>query len=127
MRLEEFLDRVRDRGEYRSLDEAEKVSWAVLWVLASRVGPQEAEDLASQLPAPLNEALRLERGRPEDFDQQEFLRRVAQQISARPRTAQWDVGAVLSTVADAVGGERFDHLCEDLPSRYADLFGARER
>ncbi|GAA2900655.1 DUF2267 domain-containing protein [Streptomyces mexicanus] len=127
MRLEEFLDRVRDRGEYRSLDEAEKVSWAVLWVLASRVGPQEAEDLASQLPAPLNEALRLERGRPEDFDQQEFLRRVAQQISARPRTAQWDVGAVLSTVADAVGGERFDHLCEELPSRYADLFGARER
>ncbi len=127
MRLEEFLDRVRDRGEYRDLDEAEKVSWAVLWVLASRVGPQEAEDLASQLPAPLNEALRLERGRPEDFDQQEFLRRVAQQISARPRTAQWDVGAVLSTVADAVGGERFDHLCEELPSRYADLFGARER
>ncbi|MFD7996296.1 DUF2267 domain-containing protein [Streptomyces mexicanus] len=127
MRLEEFLDRVRDRGEYRSLDEAEKVSWAVLWVLASRVGPQEAEDLASQLPAPLNEALRLERGRPEDFDQQEFLRRVAQQISARPRTAQWDVGAVLSTVADAVGGERYDHLCEELPSRYADLFGARER
>ncbi|GGV63325.1 MULTISPECIES: DUF2267 domain-containing protein [Streptomyces] len=127
MKLDEFLDRVRDRGEYRSLDEAEKVSWAVLWVLAARVGPQEAEELAEQLPAPLNEALLLERGRADTFDQQEFLRRVAQQISARPRTAEWDVGAVLSTVADAVGEERFGHLCEELPSRYADLFGARAR
>jgi uncharacterized protein (DUF2267 family) len=123
MQLEEFLTQVRDRGEYRSRDEAEHISAAVLWVLATRITPEEADDLAAQLPAPLDEALHLERGHPESFDRQEFLRRVAQQTGARPRTAEWDASAVLSTVADAVSSGEVDHLLSQLPTRYGDLFG----
>ncbi|GHE56485.1 hypothetical protein GCM10014715_06850 [Streptomyces spiralis] len=123
MQLEEFLDEVRDRGEYSSRDEAEHVSTAVLWVLATRITPEEADDLAGRLPAPLDEALHLERGRPESFDLEEFLWRVAEQTGARPRTAQWDACAVLSTVADAVPGGRVDDLLSRLPTRYAELFG----
>ncbi|WP_395572256.1 DUF2267 domain-containing protein [Streptomyces sp. BK79] len=123
MRLDEFLARVRDRGEYHGDDEAEQVTTAVLWVIASRIGPEEAADLASDLPAPLDDALRLERGRPESFDRAEFLRRVAGQTGARPRTAEWDAGAVLSTLTEAVPGERVDRLLTRLPAEYADLFG----
>ncbi|AKZ54257.1 hypothetical protein SAM23877_1208 [Streptomyces ambofaciens ATCC 23877] len=123
MRLDEFLTLVRDRGEYHSEDEAEQVSRAVLWVVASRVGPEEATALASDLPAPLAEALRLERGRPESFGRDEFLQRVAQQTGARPRTAEWDAGAVLSTLTEAVPGERVDRLLTHLPTDCADLFG----
>lgn len=123
MQLEEFLNEVRDRGEYQSRDEAEHVSTAVLWVLATRIAPEEADDLAARLPAPLDEALHLERGRPESFGLEEFLWRVAEQTGARPRTAQWDACAVLSTVADAVPGGRVDHLLSRLPTRYAELFG----
>jgi uncharacterized protein (DUF2267 family) len=125
MQLEEFLTQVRDRGEYHSRDEAEHISAAVLWVLATRISPEEADDLAAQLPAPLDEALHLERGHPEFFDRQEFLRRVAQQTGARPRTAEWDASAVLSTVADAVSGREVDQLLSRLPTRYGDLFGRR--
>ncbi|MFE6630126.1 DUF2267 domain-containing protein [Streptomyces rochei] len=125
MRLHEFLTLVRDRGEYHSDDEAEQVTAAVLWVLASRVGPQEAASLAADLPAPLDEALLLERGRPETFGRAEFLRRVAQQTGARPRTAEWDAGAVLATLGEAVPGERVDHLLARLPVDCADLFGRR--
>ncbi|MEV5883836.1 DUF2267 domain-containing protein [Streptomyces sp. NPDC052020] len=127
MRLDEFLAEVRDRGEYRSQEEAEQVSSAVLWVLASRISPEEAADLAAQLPAPLDDALRLERGRPETFGHEEFLRRVARQTGARQATAEWDASAVLSTVADAVSGGEVDHLLAQLPSDYAEFFGRPER
>ncbi|MEV6883624.1 DUF2267 domain-containing protein [Streptomyces sp. NPDC051135] len=123
MRLDEFLDRVRDRGEFHSDDEAEQVSTAVLWVIASRVPPEEAAALAADLPAPLDDALRPERGRPESFGREEFLRRVAQQTGARPRTAEWDAGAVLSVLAEAVPRERVDRLLAGLPADCADLFG----
>lgn len=127
MRLDEFLAEVRDRGEYRSRAEAEQVSSAVLWVLASRISPEEAADLAARLPAPLDDALRLERGRPETFGHDGFLRRVARQTGARQTTAEWDADAVLSTVADAVSGGQVDHLPDQLPSDYAEFFGRPER
>ncbi|GGQ72325.1 DUF2267 domain-containing protein [Streptomyces flaveolus] len=123
MRLDEFLTLVRDRGEYHSAEEAEQVTTAVLWVIASRIAPEEAAALAAHLPAPLDDALRPERGRPESFGREEFLRRVAQQTGARPRTAEWDAGAVLSTLAEAVPGDRADGLREALPADCADLFG----
>ncbi|MFJ6072198.1 DUF2267 domain-containing protein [Streptomyces sp. NPDC093065] len=123
MLLDEFLTRVRDRSEFHSDDEAEQVTTAVLWVIASRVTPEAAAALADGLPAPLDEALRLERGRPESFGREEFLRRVAQQTGARPRTAEWDAGAVLATLAEAVPRERVDQLLAHLPPDCADLFG----
>ncbi|MFI9251001.1 DUF2267 domain-containing protein [Streptomyces sp. NPDC053069] len=126
MRLEEFLAQVRDRGEYRSREEAEQVCEAVLWVLATRISPEEADELAARLPAPLDEALHLDRGRPESFDCDEFLRRVSVQTGARPRTAEWDADAVLSTVADAVPDLQLDHLLSQLPARYAEYFGRPE-
>ncbi|MFG2544082.1 DUF2267 domain-containing protein [Streptomyces sp. NPDC048594] len=123
MRLDEFLTRVRDLGEYHSDDEAEQVSMAVLWVIASRVAPGEASALAADLPAPLDDVLRPERGRPESFGRDEFLRRVAQQTGARPRTAEWDAGAVLAALAEAVPRERVDRLLDQLPDDCADLLG----
>ncbi|WP_432084181.1 DUF2267 domain-containing protein [Streptomyces sp. WAC 04229] len=127
MRLDEFLTRVRDLGEYHSDDEAEQVSRAVLWVLASRVEPEEAAALAADLPEPLDDVLRPERGRPESFGRDEFLRRVAQQTGARPRTAEWDAGAVLATLTESMPRERVDQLLAQLPSDCADLLGGSGR
>ncbi|WP_217169511.1 DUF2267 domain-containing protein [Streptomyces sp. AC512_CC834] len=123
MRRDAFLTRVRDRGEFHSDDEAEQVITAVLWVIASHITAEEAAGLASDLPAPFDDALILERGRPESFGREEFLRRVAQQTGARPRTAEWDAGAVLSTLTEAVPRDRVDRLLARLPADCADLFG----
>ncbi|MEU3415056.1 MULTISPECIES: DUF2267 domain-containing protein [unclassified Streptomyces] len=123
MKLAEFLAQVRDRGEYRSQEEAEHISTSVLRVLAERIPPEEADDLAARLPAPLDDALHTHPDRPEALGCEEFLRRVAERTGARPRTAEWDAGAVLSTVADVVSGDEVDHLLSRLPSGYADLFG----
>jgi uncharacterized protein (DUF2267 family) len=123
VQLAEFLAQVRDRGEYYSQEEAEQVSTAVLRVLAARITPEEAGDLAAQLPAPLDDVLHGEPGRPESLGREEFLRRVAEQTGTRPRTAEWDASAVLSTVADVVPGGEVDHLLSELPAGYAELFG----
>ncbi|GAB2899784.1 hypothetical protein GCM10027074_77870 [Streptomyces deserti] len=50
------------------------------------------------------------------------MRRVAERVDARPRTAEWDASAVLSTLADAVSGGELNQILSQLPSGYAALF-----
>ncbi|GAA0641645.1 DUF2267 domain-containing protein [Streptomyces thermocarboxydovorans] len=124
MKYDEFLARVRERGEYNDRDEAADVTNAVLEVLAHRISPGEVRDLASQLPDPLGDVLnRAAPQQAESFGIEEFYRRVAERTRARPRTAQWDAGAVLTTVADAVTGGELNQIISQLPSSYAVLFG----
>ena len=126
MRLAEFLTRVQDRGEYRSQEEAEHVSEAVLWTLATRITPEEADELAARLPAPRDEALHRDRGCAESFGRAPVCWATRRRNSSRPRTAEWDAGAVLSTVADSVSGGELEDLLARLPVTYAELFGRPE-
>ncbi|MFD8306738.1 DUF2267 domain-containing protein [Streptomyces sp. NPDC059690] len=124
MKYDGFLARVRERGEYNDQDEAADVTNAVLEVLAQRISPGETKDLASQLPDPLGQFLaHAAPHQAQSFGIEEFYRRVAQRTHARPRTAQWDASAVLTTVADAVTGGELNQVISQLPSSYAVLFG----
>ncbi|MFD7996158.1 DUF2267 domain-containing protein [Streptomyces mexicanus] len=124
MQHHEFLARVRELGEYDSQDEAEKVTEAVLGVLAQRISPGEVEDLASQLPAPLGQTLaEAKPEQAESFGIEDFYRRVADRTGARPRTAEWDAGAVLTTLAGAISGGELNQILSQLPSGFAVLFG----
>lgn len=127
MNYDEFLAQVRERGEYPSRDEAQRVSTAVLEVLASRLTPGEAGDLAAQLPGELPRVLTAPRnGAAERFGVDEFCRRVAERVGGSPPTAEWDASAVLSTIADSVSGGELNHVLSQLPSGYAPLFGKAE-
>ncbi|MER7191216.1 DUF2267 domain-containing protein [Streptomyces flaveolus] len=124
MKYDGFLAHVRERGEYKDQDEAADVTNAVLEVLAQRISPGEVKDLASQLPGPLREVL--DQATPQQarsFGIEEFYRRVAERTHARPRTAEWDASAVLTTVADAITGGELNQVISQLPSSYAVMFG----
>jgi uncharacterized protein (DUF2267 family) len=124
MQHHEFLARVRELGEYTSQDEAAMVTDAVLSVLARRISPGEVDDPASQLPGPLGQALaEAKQAQAESFGIEEFYRRVAERTGARPRTAEWDASAVLTTLAGAVPGGELNQIISQLPSGYAVLFG----
>ncbi|MER6572283.1 DUF2267 domain-containing protein [Streptomyces sp. NPDC001093] len=123
MRYDEFLARVPERGEYTDQDEAAAITEAVLGVLAQRISPGEVDDLASQLPGPLAQMLADTKQQPERFGIEEFYRRVAERIGARPHTAEWDASAALTTVADTVSGGELNQIISQLPSSYAVLFG----
>jgi uncharacterized protein (DUF2267 family) len=124
VRYDEFLARVRERGEYADPAEAERVTHLVLGILAQRLDPDEAEDLAAQLPGPLAATLiSAGQGAPGSFGVQEFLGRVATGAGATARTAEWDASAVLCTVAEAISGGELNDVLTQLPSGYAPLFG----
>ncbi|OEJ21366.1 hypothetical protein AR457_36665 [Streptomyces agglomeratus] len=127
MRYDEFLARVRELGEYTGQDEAATVTSKVLRVLAQRITPEEAADLAAQLPEPLREPL-IDDGQrqAERFGVEEFCHRIAESIGGHPRTAEWDASAVLTTLADAVSGGKLNQLMSQLPAGYAVLFGKAE-
>ncbi|MGK5741110.1 DUF2267 domain-containing protein [Micromonospora sp. URMC 103] len=122
MKHHEFVAAVRQRGEYGSAAEAEDVIRAVLGVLAERLTPDEAHDLAAQLPQGIAEMLE-EPSQTLRLSVQEFLQRIAAGTGATTRTAEWDAGAVLSTVADAITEGELNDLMTQLPSGYAALFG----
>lgn len=124
MKYDQFVSVVQDRGEYGSAAEAATVAKSVLRVFAGRIDPGEADDLADQLPPPLDEAVRSgTQGQAEGYGVEEFCRRIARRTGARPSTAEWDASAVLSTVADAITGGELNQLLTQLPSGYATLFG----
>lgn len=124
MQYHEFVATVRDRGEYATWSEAAHVVTSVLQILAQRITPTETADLAGQLPGPLGDVMRqCGRKHPESFGAEEFRKRVAERIGARPVTAEWDASAVLSTLADVVPDGQLNELLSQLPSGYAPLFG----
>lgn len=123
MRYDMFLSRVRERGEYADTREAEDVTRAVLGLLAQRLDPGEAGDLAAQLPAQAAATLTATPGPVETFGVHEFLDRVAAATHASEATARWDASAVLTTVAEAVSGGELNDVLTQLPSGYAVLFG----
>lgn len=49
------------------------------------------------------------------FGVEEFCRQVAVGLGARPQTTQWDAGAVLSALADAVSGGEVNQLIGQMP------------
>ncbi|NKZ00943.1 DUF2267 domain-containing protein [Nocardiopsis alborubida] len=127
MHYDEFLNEVRELGEYADRDEAEQVSRAVLGVLAPRLQANGAEHLVAQLPDELGEAIQQgELLDAESFGVEEFLTRVGAATGARPRTAEWDASAVLTTVSRRVTGGQLNHILSQLPSGYAALFGKPE-
>lgn len=122
MRYDEFLAKVREHGEYADQAEAERAARAVLGLLGQRLVDGERKDLAAQLPGELQSAV-LTADPTEAFGVEEFLRRLAQQLSATEQTAQWDASAVLTTLAEAVSGGELNQILTQLPAGYAPLFG----
>ena len=67
---------------------AERIEHATLRTLADRISGGEAQDLAAQLPAPLQDDLRTPREDAEAFGVDEFVRRVAERGDVGPDEAR---------------------------------------
>lgn len=123
MKYQEFVARVRERGEYDDAAEAQQVISVVVTALAERLTADEARQLGSQLPDQLGEFLSTSGGGGQRVSVTEFLQRISDGTGATERTAEWDASAVLSTIADAVSGGELNDVLTQLPSGYAPLFG----
>lgn len=124
LRREAFLDQVKERGEYTSLQEAERAARVVLALLGAHLVGEARAHLAARLPEDFALILLNPLQSAEPLPPERFVRATAAWIEgATDRTAAWDVGAVLSTVADAAGDDLLEQILLQLPAGYDLLFG----
>ncbi|MEU8516714.1 DUF2267 domain-containing protein [Kitasatospora sp. NPDC048722] len=124
LRWEAFLDRVRERGEYGTRQEADRAARFVLALLGAHLVGQVRAELAARLPETLALILLNPLQAAEPLTPERFVRATAAWIEgATETTALWDIGAVLSTTADAAGDDLIQRALLQLPPGYDVLFG----
>ncbi|MEU7569315.1 DUF2267 domain-containing protein [Streptomyces fradiae] len=124
MRWETFLEAIRERGEYATPEEAERAARVILALLGAHLVGEVRAELAARLPETFELILLNPLQAAEPLSPERFVRATAAWIEgATEETAQWDVGAVLSVVADAAGGDLVGRVLLQLPPGYDLLFG----
>ncbi|MFZ3566643.1 DUF2267 domain-containing protein [Streptomyces sp. BH097] len=124
MRREAFLDHVKERGDYATLQEADRAARVVLALLGAHLVGEVRAQLAARLPDGFALILLNPLQSAEPLSPERFVRATAAWIEgATERTAAWDVSAVLSTAADAAGDALLDEILLQLPAGYDLLFG----
>jgi uncharacterized protein (DUF2267 family) len=120
MKYEEFIARVATNAEL-SEEEAATLTDATLATLAERITGGEAQDLAAQLPAPMQSALTSAQENAESFSFEEFVERTAEAAGTDTDTAERAVDAVFATLREAVTPGEFDDVLSQLPADFHRL------
>ncbi|WP_435192248.1 DUF2267 domain-containing protein [Streptomyces sp. bgisy126] len=124
LRREAFLDHIKERGKYDSTGKAERAARVVLALLGAHLVGEVRARLAAHLPEEFALILLNPLTSAEPLSPERFIRATAAWIEgATEQTATWDVSAVLSTAADAVGEELMGQILLQLPAGYDLLFG----
>ncbi|MGW0876024.1 DUF2267 domain-containing protein [Streptomyces sp. NPDC002740] len=128
MRWEAFLERVQERGQYATPQEAERAARTVLALLGAHLVGEVRAELAARLPETFALILLNPLQAAEPLPPERFVRAAAAWIEgASEQTAAWDVSAVLSVAADAAGEDLISRTLLQLPPGYDLLFGRPER
>ncbi|MCX5231363.1 DUF2267 domain-containing protein [Streptomyces sp. NPDC006553] len=124
LRWQTFLDKVQERGDYSSPQEAERAARTVLALLGAHLVGDVRAALAARMPETFALVLLNPLQATEPLSPERFVRATAAWIEgATERTAAWDVSAVLSVAADAAGEELTARILLQLPPGYDLLFG----
>ncbi|MFD7448363.1 DUF2267 domain-containing protein [Kitasatospora sp. NPDC059827] len=124
LRWEAFLEEIRERGEYDTPQEAERAARVVLALLGAHLAGGVRAELAARLPETMALILLNPLRAVEPLSPERFVRATAAWIEgATETTALWDIGAVLSTAADAADDDLVERVLLQLPPGYDLLFG----
>ncbi|MEU8541252.1 DUF2267 domain-containing protein [Streptomyces sp. NPDC048717] len=127
MRPEVFLEHVKAHGEYQTREAADRSARVVLALLGAHLVGRVRAELAACLPESYALILLNPLQAAEPLSPERFVRATAAWIEgATEKTALWDIGAVLSTVATAAGEALTREALFQLPPGYDLLFGRPE-
>lgn len=124
MEYDELIGEMQHRARVSSRGDAESVVRATLETLGERIGDDEAEDLAAQLPAEAGRHLSAADG-VDSFDWNEFVTRVAEHegLDEDDRAdAAYHARLVVDRIEDSVSGGEMNDVRDQLPAEYEDLF-----
>jgi uncharacterized protein (DUF2267 family) len=126
MQEDELFDAVQRRTGLESRDQAYTITSAVLGVFGQRITEGEAEDIASQLPAHINDVLISKNTEAEEFSADEFVSRVSDRIATQSDvtapTTELYIRGVMTVLGEAVSGSELDDARNQLPSEFDSLF-----
>ncbi|MHA0287621.1 DUF2267 domain-containing protein [Mycobacterium sp. C3-094] len=120
MQYDDFITRVAMAADLPQ-EQAASLTRATLATLADRISGGEAQDLAAQLPAPLQSALVSTQENAQAFSFEEFVERVAKSADIDRDVAERGVDAVFVTLREAVTPGEFDDVLSQLPSDFQRL------
>jgi uncharacterized protein (DUF2267 family) len=127
MQWNELVTRVREYGRYPTEAETKQVIRVVLSALGGHLTKGVRGQVAERLPATAAETLTYQLPATKPLTAAEFVESVARRLDgATVATARWDVGSVLTVLAEVCGDNLTDRVLADLPPGYALLFGRAE-
>jgi uncharacterized protein (DUF2267 family) len=122
MQYAEFIKHVQQQGNFASHDEALLAAQISLQVLAERLAGNEANNLFAQLPRELVGAIHHRKMlQTENYDLDEFLRRVSERAGVDQATASQYARAVMAVLITAVSPGEMRDVFTQLPKEFASL------
>ncbi|EMA37703.1 DUF2267 domain-containing protein [Halococcus hamelinensis] len=126
MQENEFLNAVQQRTGLESRDQAYTMTSAVLGVFGQRITQGEAENIASQLPAQIDNVLISETPEAEEFSVDEFISRVNDRVAtlsdATASNTEHYIRGVMTVLGDAVSGSELEDARNQFPSEFDSLY-----
>ena len=120
MTNEQFINEVARQAGV-SKQQAEPLTKAALSALADRLTGGEADDVASQLPKGIKEAMLPATPEAETFGLGEFIERIARRAEVTTEQAEVGARAVMATLHEAITEGEFKDMMAQLPEDF-DLF-----
>ena len=124
MNYDDFLGKVQAKARLAGPDDAVNATRAALTTLSERLFGGESDDLASQLPTEIARFVERTAHTQDDYDLEEFFRRVTEREGVRQSDAVHHVRAVLDVLQEAVTAGQIRHIRDQLPPEYQQLFEA---
>lgn len=122
---ETFITTIAEEAQV-SREEADRAARVTLTTLAERLTAGEARDIGKQLPEELRPCMETE-GKAEPFHLDEFVRRVADRAGVEPATAERQVRAVFTALAESLSAEEFHDMASELPKDFAPVLREAEQ
>jgi len=129
MQYNEFMERVQERANLDSQEDAARITEVVLATLGERLYRTEAAELEAQLPKELKGHF-FARQPPENtrqdtdrFQLEEFYNRISARTDVNYSQAKKLTKSVMSVLREAVTPGEWQDALSTLPSEYAELFG----
>lgn len=121
MNFDNFVNEMQHRLERPGRGPTVRAIRAVLTALGERLHPDEAKDLASNLPMEIDRFL-LEADSGQRFDYQEFVKRISEIDQSDPPDAAYLAQLVMGVISEAVPEGELRDVRNSLPDDFEDLF-----
>lgn len=129
MQYDDFVEKVRERANLETREQAEHLIEVAMVALAEPLGREETNRLGSQLPVELKRLLASNREEPipakrtmQSFQVEEYYNRVKGRLDVSYRQGVEQANAVMSVLLEAVPNSIIAGMLGDLPDGYDKFF-----